>query len=268
MPTSSTPLLGLGLPVTGELSGTWGDVVNNSITSLMDSAIAGTTIISTDADVTLTSTNLVANESRQATLLFSGARTGVRTVTVPARSKTYNIINATTGNFAVQLVATGPTVGLSIAAGNNAIVAWNGSDFVFVTPPITSPAPAGVVVTTTASQTLTNKRITPRNDSIVSSATILPLPDLFDQVSVTALAVPATISGPASAGPTNGQKLILRIKDNGTARALTWSTVSGAYRVIGTVLPTSTVAGKVLYVGAIYNSQDNFWDVVSVITQT
>ena len=43
MTTAATTLLGLGLPVTGELSGTWGDVVNNSITNLLDTAIAGTT---------------------------------------------------------------------------------------------------------------------------------------------------------------------------------------------------------------------------------
>ena len=40
MTTAYTSLLGLALPVTGELSGTWGDTVNNSITSLLDSAIA------------------------------------------------------------------------------------------------------------------------------------------------------------------------------------------------------------------------------------
>ena len=41
MTTAATSLLGLALPVTGELSGTWGDTVNNSITSLVDSAVAG-----------------------------------------------------------------------------------------------------------------------------------------------------------------------------------------------------------------------------------
>ena len=56
MATAYTSLLGLALPVTGELSGTWGDTVNNSITSLLDSAIAGTTTLSSDADVTLTTT--------------------------------------------------------------------------------------------------------------------------------------------------------------------------------------------------------------------
>ena len=69
MTTGNTSLLGLALPVTGELTGTWGDTVNNSITSLLDTAVAGTTTISTDADITLSTTVLAANEARQAVIL-------------------------------------------------------------------------------------------------------------------------------------------------------------------------------------------------------
>ena len=132
MTTAYTSLLGLALPVTGELSGTWGDVVNNSITSLLDSAVAGTTNVSTDGDVTLTTTTGAANTAREAILLFSGARTALRTVTAPAQSKIYTVINATTGGYSVKLVGSGPTTGLTIPNGASAVVAWNGSDFVEV----------------------------------------------------------------------------------------------------------------------------------------
>jgi hypothetical protein len=130
MTTAYTSLLGLALPVTGELSGTWGDTVNNSITSLLDSAIAGTTTLSTDADVTLTTTTGAANTSREAILLCSGARTGIKTITAPAQSKIYTIINSTTGGYAVKIVGVGPTTGLTIPNGSSAVVAWNGSDFI------------------------------------------------------------------------------------------------------------------------------------------
>jgi len=130
MTTAYTSLLGLALPVTGELSGTWGDTVNNSITSLVDTAVAGTTNVSADSNVTLTTTTGASNQARQAILLFSGARTAIRTVTAPAQSKIYTVINATTGGFAVQLVGAGPTTGLTIPNGASAVVAWNGSDFV------------------------------------------------------------------------------------------------------------------------------------------
>jgi len=130
MPTGNTSLLGLALPVEGELDGTWGDVVNDSITSLVDSAIAGTTTLSTDADVTLTTTVLAANQARQPVLLCSGARTALKTITAPAQSKTYIVINATTGGFDVKLVGAGPTIGITIASGEKCLAAWNGSDFV------------------------------------------------------------------------------------------------------------------------------------------
>jgi hypothetical protein len=99
---------------------------------LLDSAVAGTTNVSTDADVTLTTTTGAANTAREAILLFSGARTALRTVTAPAQSKIYTVINATTGGFSVKLVGAGPTTGLTIPNGASATVAWNGSDFVEV----------------------------------------------------------------------------------------------------------------------------------------
>ena len=132
MTTAATTLLGLALPVSGELSGTWGDTVNNAITSLVDTAIAGTTTLSTDADATLTSTSLAINQARQAILLCTGARTALRYITAPAQSKTYAVINSTTGGFAVVVRGTGPTTGVSIPAGYASLVAWNGSDFVVV----------------------------------------------------------------------------------------------------------------------------------------
>jgi len=129
MTTGNTTLLGLALPVDGELDGTWGDVVNDSITSLVDSAIAGTTTLSADADVTLTTTVLAANQARQAVILWTasnGATT--RNITAPAQSKPYIVINAGTGS--VVLRGVGPTAGVTIVAAEKCLAAWNGSDFV------------------------------------------------------------------------------------------------------------------------------------------
>jgi len=128
-----TSLLGLLLPTTGSLSGTWGTAVNDQITSLTDSAIAGATTLSTDADVTLTDTQGVANQARQAILICTGARTTAKTITAPARSKAYIVVNATTGGYGVVIRGAGPTTGVTIANGVKALVAWDGSDFVIVT---------------------------------------------------------------------------------------------------------------------------------------
>ena len=129
---ANTPLLGLTLPVTGTLSGTWGDTVNNEITSLLDSAVAGTYDVTVNADYTLTSTASAVNDARNAILLFTGARTAIRTVTAPARSKMYVVQNQTTGGYSVKLVGAGPTTGLTILNGEEALVAWSGTDFVRV----------------------------------------------------------------------------------------------------------------------------------------
>ncbi len=151
MTTAATSLLGLALPVTGELAGTWGTTVNDSITSLLDTAVAGTTTLSSDGDVTLTTTAQVANQARQAILLCSGARTALRTITAPAQSKIYTIINATTGGYSVKLVGAGPTTGVTIVAGESALVAWNGSDFI----KISNTAGGGTFTDLTVSNSLT-----------------------------------------------------------------------------------------------------------------
>ena len=147
MTTQATSLLGLALPVTGELSGTWGDTVNTAITELLDSAVAGTTTLSADADVTLTTTTLAANQARQAILLWTasnGATT--RNVTAPSQSKAYAVINAGTGSIVLR-GATGPTAGITIVSGEKCLAAWNGSDFVKVA---SSVLPASALTGTVA----------------------------------------------------------------------------------------------------------------------
>lgn len=133
------------------------------------------------------------------------------------------------------------------------------------TTSITFPT-SGTLATLAGTETFTNKRITQRVTSITDAATITPTGDSSDQYNITALAQPATVAAP-SGTPTSGQKLILRIKDNGTGRALTWTTSSGGYRVVGVTLPTNTTANKTAYIGCIYNSDATFWDVVAVATE-
>jgi hypothetical protein len=105
-----------------------------------------------------------------------------------------------------------------------------------------------------------------RSASTTSDTIITPSAELGELYTVTSLGT-ATNIAPPSGTPIQGQKLIIRIKDNGTARSLNWTTGVGAYRVIGTVLPTVTVANKTVYIGCIYNATDTTWDVVSVAQQ-
>lgn len=97
-----------------------------------------------------------------------------------------------------------------------------------------------------------------------STATLSWSSDNSDQQNITALAAGLTISAD-SGSPAAGQKIMFYIVDNGTARTLTWTTgVSKGFRALGVNLPTSTVANKAMYVGAIYNAIVSRWDVVAV----
>lgn len=96
--------------------------------------------------------------------------------------------------------------------------------------------------------------------STASSATPTPNADTDDMYILTALAAGATFGAPTGT-PVQGQRLLIRIKDNATARTLAWNAI---YRAVGVTLPTTTVISKTLYVLAVYNSTDTKWDVVGV----
>jgi hypothetical protein len=180
MASSYTSLLGLVLPVQGELQGTWGDTVNNELTSLLDTAIAGTTTLSTDADVTLTDTDGTTNQARQQIILWTATGTTTRNITAPAQSKTYVVINATGGTQSIVIRGVGPTTGVTVAAGDTALVAWDGSDFVNVQVypgagiavstgtawGASKTTPTGDIVGTTDTQTLTNKTISADSNTL------------------------------------------------------------------------------------------------------
>lgn len=127
---------------------------------------------------------------------------------------------------------------------------------------LTLPTSTDTLVGKATTDTLTNKRVTPRIGTEASSATSTPTADSIDQWNVTALAAADAIAAPTGT-PTDGQKLILRIKDNGTARALTWNAI---YRASSDFpLPSTTVISKTMYLGFIYNSADTKWDFVSYL---
>jgi len=111
-----------------------------------------------------------------------------------------------------------------------------------------------------ATATLTNKRVTKRTGTATSSATPTPDADAHDVYTVTALAAGATFGAPTGT-PTEGQSLVIRVKDNGTARSLAYNAI---YRAVGVTLPTTTVISKTIYLGMFYNSSDTKWDVVAV----
>lgn len=131
MTTAYTPILQLALPVTGELNGTWGDVVNNNITSMVEQAIAGLATINTwtTASHTLTTADGTTDEARCAILQCSGAPGAAATVICPAFSKVYIIKNSVTGGYAVTLKTSAGT-GISVPNGGTALLYCDGTNVV------------------------------------------------------------------------------------------------------------------------------------------
>jgi len=144
MTTGATGQLGLALPVQGELSGSWGNTVNNGITEYTNIAIAATLTLTGDGAVTLanttgdaSATNITATLTGAGTVTaqfaivrVTGTLTTAKVVTAPSYSKTYVVDNAATGGV-VTFKASGQT-GVSVAVGEKCSVYFNGTDYVKV----------------------------------------------------------------------------------------------------------------------------------------
>jgi hypothetical protein len=103
--------------------------------------------------------------------------------------------------------------------------------------------------------------VIPRITTITSSATPTINTDNCDAVTITALAAAITsMTSGLSGTPVNFQKLIIRIKDDGTARAISWG---ASFEAKGVSLPTTTVISKVLTVGFIYDTVTSKWGCVA-----
>lgn len=108
-------------------------------------------------------------------------------------------------------------------------------------------------------------RMTGRVSTVASSATPTLNTDNTDLFTITALATAITsMTTNLSGTPTGKQMLMIRIKDDGTARAITWG-ASFASRIA--TLPTTTTLGKYTYVGFIWNSTASVWDCLAAGTE-
>ena len=279
--TTGTPATGNLTKFSGATSITNGDLSGNVTTS--------GTLATTIANSAVTYAK-IQNISANSKLLGSGA-TGSGAppseITLGTNlSMSGSTLNAAGGGGSGTIASTtdilkGDGAGNAVALGSatsGKVLKSNGTAFIGSTETYAAPGTSGnlltsdgtnwtsaaPVVTASSTTTFTNKRITPRVTSIASNATWSPSADTDDVYEITAQAAAVTTISNPSGTPVDCQKLIIRVKDNGTARALTWSGTQ--WRASSDLaLPTTTILSKTLYLGFIYNSADTKWDLLALL---
>ena len=206
----------------------------------------GTSITSGVKKINFVGATVTATNSGDDVTVNVSAGTGTVTsvaATVPAFLSVSGSPVTTSGTLAITLSGTA----LPVANGGTGATTLAGAS----------------IATYSGTETLTNKRIDPRVTSAASASTLTPDISASDVYAYTALAAGLTINAPTGT-PVDGDKLMFRLLDNGTSRALTWN---ATYTVIGVTLPTATTISKTTYVGCIYNANNTRWDVIAVTTQ-
>jgi len=100
--------------------------------------------------------------------------------------------------------------------------------------------------------------INPRVVTTTDDATAVIDVGVTDVYELTAIANATTFT--LTGTPVDGQTLLIRFKDAGVSKALTWT----GFTELWVALPAATTAGKWHYVGVKYNLGNTSWNVLAV----
>jgi hypothetical protein len=213
---------------------------------------------------TLSANKTLTNDDR--VMQFLNPNTDNRDVILPAVGETnhpFLIVNTNGGSYTLTVKTAGGSEVATVLPGKNAFFVGNAAQWIlfgdmgWMYKEIYDQALIEEqLVGITATQTLTNKRITPRVGATTSSATPAINTDNIDFYHLTAQAEDITsFTTNLSGTPTDAQRLLISVTGTG-ARSITW----GASFENGAVaLPTTTVATERLDVLFIWNAVTSKW---------
>lgn len=254
---------------------------SSAVTTSHDYKLSGVT--GTDKAVSKTGTETLTNKTLTAPVISTISNTG--TLTLPTSTDTLvgrNTTDTFTNKTLTSPTMTTPTLGVATATSVNKVTITapttsatltlvTGSSLITAgayaitltstaTTGVTLPT-TGTLATLTGTETFTNKRITKRVVTTTDDSTSVINVDTTDvyELSAVANATEFTLTGT----PTDGQTLVIRLKDAGVGKGLTWT----GFTAIGVTLPTTTVASKWHYIGCMYNAAATQWQAIAVMQE-
>ena len=112
--------------------------------------------------------------------------------------------------------------------------------------------------TLAGTETLTNKWVKKRVTTVASTTTSVTINYATTNMHTTTAQAGALLYNNPTGSPGEGDALLIKIQDDGTARALTWDTQFRA--ATGSTLPTTTTVNQYSYFAFIFNNNDTKWD--------
>jgi len=201
MATQFTDILKLAKPVQGELTGTWGTVVNDNVTAMVEEAIAGRAVINSwvNNSATLSSADGTTASSRAAMLTLtdtSSALTAATTVICPAKTKLF-VVHNTTGQ-PVTLKTAGGT-GIQIPINKAALLFCDGTNVLEAVTNMTTLSIGGKVLSLAGN--LTTSGISPLTLTTTGSTNVtLPTTDTLATTAGTETFTNKTLTSPTING--------------------------------------------------------------------
>lgn len=134
MASSASTVLRQELMTVGENDGTWG-TKNNTNLGILESAVTGTTAVSTTGGTTtLSNVDYTNDQAKKAILDVTGTLVSNATIVIPNASKTYKVFNRTTGSYTLS-IKTSSGSAIEITQSTSCEVYCDGSNVVrFLTP--------------------------------------------------------------------------------------------------------------------------------------